>query len=143
MSAGGRTRADVVYRLVAYRTATESVHRVVADVAIEVGVARAEADRVGAEPCSGRGFVPAGVVPLQAGVFVEEAVGEGEQRLVGRARLRGDVAEGVVPDTNSSRISCIVTRRTSLEPAVPSPRRTFLIMYQSPTSSSCASSMRC
>jgi len=72
------------------------IHWVVADVVGETGEAAAEADRVFAQPATGRRVVNAVVSAVRVGRAVVDEAGPDERQAELRVRLSRDVAERVV-----------------------------------------------
>src|SRR5947209_10265180 len=73
----------------------EPVDRIVADVAVEVGIPAGEADRVLGRPASGRGIVVPQTEAHQSGLRIVEAAAEPEGLESGPG-VEDDPAEGVV-----------------------------------------------
>src|SRR5258708_38380243 len=67
--------------------------RVVGNIAVQIEIACPEAAGVLADEPAGVRVIPAGVVPVETVVGVPHLAGEGDERLVGRVALGGDVPE--------------------------------------------------
>ena len=91
-------RVPEIHRLIRslQPTRIRPVRRPVADVPIEVPIARLKPDRIGTDELAGRGIVVAGAVVVEIGFGVEVAAGEGEAGFC-RGGSRGpNSAESVV-----------------------------------------------